>query len=75
MTKDEMVGWHRRLNGHEFEHTPEGGMLQSTEPSSHNYRAHSPHLLKPVCLEPTLHNKRSLCNKRRHGNKKPMHCN
>ena len=22
MTKEEMVGWHHRLNGHEFEHTP-----------------------------------------------------
>ena len=22
MTKDEMVGWHHRLNGHEFEETP-----------------------------------------------------
>ena len=22
MTKDEMVGWHRQLNGHEFEQTP-----------------------------------------------------
>ena len=21
MTKDEMVGWHHRLNGHEFEQT------------------------------------------------------
>ena len=21
-TEDEMVGWHRRLNGHEFEQTP-----------------------------------------------------
>ena len=21
MTEDEMVGWHHRLNGHEFEHT------------------------------------------------------
>ena len=30
MTKGEMVGWHRRLNGHEFEHTQKGGMLQST---------------------------------------------
>ena len=35
MTEDEMVGWHHRLNGHEFEQTPgdsEGrkpGMLQS----------------------------------------------
>ena len=22
MTKDEMVGWHHRLNGHEFEQAP-----------------------------------------------------
>ena len=22
MTEDEMVGWHQRLNGHEFEQTP-----------------------------------------------------
>ena len=22
MTDDEMVGWHHRLNGHEFEHAP-----------------------------------------------------
>ena len=22
MTKEEMVGWHHRLNGYEFEHTP-----------------------------------------------------
>ena len=22
-TEDEMVGWHHRLNGHEFEHAPE----------------------------------------------------
>ena len=35
MTEDEMVGWHHRLNGHEFEQTlgdSEGqgpGMLQS----------------------------------------------
>ena len=35
-TEDEMVGWHHRLNGHEFEQTPEDGegqgkpgMLQS----------------------------------------------
>ena len=25
MTEDEMVGWHHRLNGHEFEQTPEDG--------------------------------------------------
>ena len=31
------------------------------EPSSHNYWAHMPQLLKPVCLEPLLHNKRSHC--------------
>ena len=24
MTEDEIVGWHHRLNGHEFEHTPAG---------------------------------------------------
>ena len=22
MTEDKMVGWHHRLNGHEFEHAP-----------------------------------------------------
>ena len=25
MTEDEMVGWHHRLNGHEFEYTPGNG--------------------------------------------------
>ena len=25
MTEDEMVGWHHRLNGHEFESTPGAG--------------------------------------------------
>ena len=25
MTEDEMVVWHHRLNGHEFEQTPEVG--------------------------------------------------
>ena len=25
MTEDEMVGWHLRLNGHEFEQAPEVG--------------------------------------------------
>ena len=28
MTEDEMVGWHHRLNGHEFEGTPEVGDRQ-----------------------------------------------
>ena len=25
MTEDKMVGWHHRLNAHEFEQTPGGG--------------------------------------------------
>ena len=34
MTEDEMVGWHHRLNGHEFEWTPgvgngQGGLVCS----------------------------------------------
>ena len=28
-TEDEMVGWHRRLGGHEFEQAPGVGVLQS----------------------------------------------
>ena len=39
------------------------------EPASHNYWARMPQLLKPACLEPMLHNKRS------HRNEKPAHCN
>ena len=39
------------------------------EPMSHNYWAHVPQLLKPMCLEPVLHNKRS------HRNEKPAHRN
>ena len=39
------------------------------EPVSHNYWAHVPQLLKPVCLEPMLRNKRS------HHNEKPVHPN
>ena len=39
------------------------------EPASHNYWIRTPQLLKPACLEPVLHNKRS------QHNKKPMHCN
>ena len=30
MTEDEMVGWHLRLNGHEFEQAPEVGDGQGT---------------------------------------------
>ena len=36
MTEDEMVGWHHRLNGHEFEQTPgdseEQGSLECCSP-------------------------------------------
>ena len=39
MTEDEMVGWHHRFNGHEFEQTPgdgEGqGSLVSYSPCGH----------------------------------------
>ena len=41
----------------------------ATKPVHHNYWAHMPQLLKPVCLEPML------CNKRSHRNEKPMHRN
>ena len=30
MTEDEMVGWHHRLNGHEFEQTLRDGEGQGT---------------------------------------------
>ena len=30
MTEDEMVGWHRQLNGHEFEQTPGDGEGQGS---------------------------------------------
>ena len=30
MTDDEMVGWHHRLNGHEFEHSPGDGEGQGS---------------------------------------------
>ena len=30
MTEDEMVGWHNRLNGHEFEQTPGDGEGQGS---------------------------------------------
>ena len=39
------------------------------EPASHNYWARMPQLLKPVRLQPMLHNKRS------HRNEKPAHHN
>ena len=30
MTEDEMVGWHHRLNGHEFEQAPGDGEGQGS---------------------------------------------
>ena len=30
MSEDEMVGWHQRLNGHEFEQTPGGDERQGS---------------------------------------------
>ena len=30
MTEDEMVGWHRRLDGHEFEQAPGDGDEQGS---------------------------------------------
>ena len=39
------------------------------EPTSHNYWAHAPQLLKPTHLESVL------CNKRGHRNEKPAHPN
>ena len=41
----------------------------ATKPVRHNYWACVPQLLKPACLEPVLHNKRS------HSNEKPAHRN
>ena len=43
--------------------------LGATKPVRHNYWAHVPQLLKPVCLEPVLRNKRN------HRNEKPVHRN
>ena len=39
------------------------------DPASHNYWSRTPQLLKPVCLEPML------CNKRSHCHEKPVHHN
>ena len=54
MTEDEMVGWHHRLNGHEFEQAPgvgdgQGGLacsspwgrkeLDTTEQLNNNYKS------------------------------------
>ena len=48
---------------------PEDSMCgKATKLIGHNYRAHTLQLLKPLCLEPVL------CNKRRHHNEKLAHC-
>ena len=35
MTEDEMVRWHHRLDGHEFEHAPGVGNGQGSHPWGH----------------------------------------
>ena len=35
MTEDEMIGWHHRLNGHEFEQVPGVGDGQGSSPWGH----------------------------------------
>ena len=49
----------------------------SLEPNSHNYEACMLQLLKPVCLEPVLHNERSHHSKSAHDNeeKTPLTAN
>ena len=56
-TDDEMVGWHHRLNGHEFEKTLEGRGGQGGL----------------VCCSPWGHNKESNTTKQLNNNKKPRH--
>ena len=35
MTEDEMVGWHHRINGHEFEQIPGDSEGQGSSPWGH----------------------------------------
>ena len=35
VTEDEMVGWHHRINGHEFEQTPGDSEGQGSSPWGH----------------------------------------
>ena len=46
MTEDEMVGWHHRLDGHEFEHAPGVGDGQERLPCC---------LLQPMGLQKAGH--------------------
>ena len=66
MTEDEMVGWHHRLNGHEFEQTPgdsegQGSLaccsLNSVQFShsvvSNSLRPHELQHARPPCPSPS----------------------
>ena len=50
-------------------HVPQSNSACAPQLLSLRSRAHEPQLLKPACLEPVLHNKRS------HRNEKPTHHN
>ena len=50
-------------------HVPRGNWARAPQLLSLRSRACDPQLLKPVCLEPVL------CNKRSHHNEKPAHSN
>ena len=50
-------------------HMPRSNQARAPQLLSLSSRAHVPQLLKPACLEPVLHSKRSHCNE------KPAHCN
>ncbi|KAJ8791069.1 hypothetical protein J1605_020870 [Eschrichtius robustus] len=50
-------------------HMPRSNEAHASQLLSLHSRAHEPQLLKPTCLEPVLHNKRSHCNE------KPAHRN
>ena len=50
-------------------HMPRSNKARVPQLLSLHSRACKPQLLKPVCLEPMFHNKRSHCNE------KTMHCN
>ena len=71
MIEDEMVGWHHRLNGHEFEQTlgdGEGqGSLACCGPwgrrAGHDFRLNNSNtILKHPVLLSSYHNRKYLCN-------------
>ena len=64
MTEDEMVGWHHRLNGHEFEQTPgdsEGrGSLECCSPwggkvSDTTYQVNNKNMITETHLQAKWH--------------------